>query len=97
MNPVTKTFQYGGQTVTLETGRIARQATGAVLITVENTSILCTVVAEKSMRPGRDFFPLAVHYVEKTYAVGKIPGGFLITDRCHAINMSGHNMTAETI
>ena len=76
MNPVTKTFQYGGQTVTLETGRIARQATGAVLITVENTSILCTVVAEKSMRPGRDFFPLAVHYVEKTYAVGKIPGGF---------------------
>lgn len=76
MNPVTKTFQYGGQTVTLETGRIARQATGAVLVTVENTSVLCTVVAEKTQRPGRDFFPLAVHYVEKTYAVGKIPGGF---------------------
>ena len=76
MNPVTKTFQYGGQTVTLETGRIARQASGAVLVTVENTSVLCTVVAEKTARPGRDFFPLAVHYVEKTYAVGKIPGGF---------------------
>ena len=76
MNPVTKTFQYGGQTVTLETGRIARQASGAVLVTVENTSVLCTVVAEKTQRPGRDFFPLAVHYVEKTYSVGKIPGGF---------------------
>jgi polyribonucleotide nucleotidyltransferase len=76
VNPVTKTFQYGGQTVTLETGRIARQATGAVLVTVENTSVLCTVVAEKSAREGRDFFPLAVHYIEKTYAVGRIPGGF---------------------
>jgi polyribonucleotide nucleotidyltransferase len=76
VNPVTKTFQYGDQTVTLETGRIARQATGSVLVTVENTSVLCTVVAEKSQRPGRDFFPLAVHYVEKTYSVGKIPGGF---------------------
>ena len=76
MNPVTKTFQYGGQTVTLETGRIARQASGAVMVTVENTSVLCTVVAEKSPREGRDFFPLAVHYTEKTYAVGKIPGGF---------------------
>ena len=76
VNPVTKTFQYGGQTVTLETGRIARQATGSVLVTVENTSVLCTVVAEKTQREGRDFFPLAVHYIEKTYAVGKIPGGF---------------------
>jgi polyribonucleotide nucleotidyltransferase len=76
VNPVTKTFQYGGQTVTLETGRIARQASGAVLVTVENTSVLCTVVAEKTQREGRDFFPLAVHYTEKTYAVGKIPGGF---------------------
>ena len=76
VNPVTKTFQYGGQTVTLETGRIARQASGAVLVTVENTSVLCTVVAEKTERPGRDFFPLAVHYQEKAYAVGKIPGGF---------------------
>jgi polyribonucleotide nucleotidyltransferase len=76
VNPVTKTFQFGGQTVTLETGRIARQASGSVLVTVENTSVLCTVVAERTQRPGRDFFPLAVHYVEKTYSVGKIPGGF---------------------
>ncbi|EAQ97311.1 polyribonucleotide nucleotidyltransferase [Congregibacter litoralis] len=76
MNPVTKTFQYGGHTVTLETGRIARQATGAVLVTVENTSVLVTVVAEKTAREGRDFFPLAVHYIEKAYSVGKIPGGF---------------------
>jgi polyribonucleotide nucleotidyltransferase len=76
VNPVTKSFQYGGQTVTLETGKIARQASGAVMVTVENTSVLCTVVAEKTQRPGRDFFPLAVHYTEKTYSVGKIPGGF---------------------
>jgi polyribonucleotide nucleotidyltransferase len=76
VNPVTKSFQYGGRTVTLETGRIARQATGAVLVTVENTSVLVTVVAEKSMREGQDFFPLSVHYQEKTYSVGKIPGGF---------------------
>jgi len=76
VNPVTKTFQYGGQTVSLETGRIARQASGSVLVTVENTSVLCTVVAEKTAREGRDFFPLAVHYIEKTYSVGKIPGGF---------------------
>jgi polyribonucleotide nucleotidyltransferase len=76
VNPVTKTFQYGDQTVTLETGRIARQATGAVLVTVENTAVLCTVVAEKTAQAGRDFFPLAVHYQEKAYAVGKIPGGF---------------------
>ncbi len=76
MNPVKKTFQYGGQTVTLETGRIARQASGAVLVTVENTSVLVTVVAEKTAKPNQPFFPLAVHYTEKTYAVGKIPGGF---------------------
>ncbi|PLW83898.1 polyribonucleotide nucleotidyltransferase [Kineobactrum sediminis] len=76
MNPVTKTFQYGGQTVTLETGRIARQATGAVLVTIENTAVLVTVVAERTAKPGQPFFPLGVHYGEKTYAVGKIPGGF---------------------
>ena len=76
MNPVTKTFQYGGQTVTLETGRIARQATGAVLVTVENTTVLCTVVADRTAKPGQPFFPLSVHYQEKTYASGKIPGGF---------------------
>ncbi len=76
MNPVTKTFQYGGQTVTLETGRIARQATGAVLVTVENTSVLVYRCGRENGSEGRDFFPLAVHYIEKTYSVGKIPGGF---------------------
>jgi len=76
MNPITKTFAYGDRTVTLETGKIARQATGAVMVTMENTSVLCTVVAEKNMRPGRDFFPLSVHYIEKTYSVGRIPCGF---------------------
>ena len=76
MNPVTKTFIYGDQTITLETGRVARQATGSVLVTVENTSVLCTVVAAKSAKPGQPFFPLGVHYIEKTYSVGKIPGGF---------------------
>jgi polyribonucleotide nucleotidyltransferase len=76
MNPVTKTFKYGDQTVTLETGRIARQATGSVLVTVENTSVLCTVVADRTAKPGQPFFPLGVHYIEKTYSVGKIPGGF---------------------
>ena len=76
MNPVKKTFQYGGKTVTLETGRVARQATGSVLISIDNTVVLCTVVAKKDMREGQDFFPLSVHYQEKTYSVGKIPGGF---------------------
>nr|WP_299245291.1 polyribonucleotide nucleotidyltransferase [uncultured Halomonas sp.] len=76
MNPVKKTFQYGQSTVTLETGRIARQATGAVQVTMDDTVVLCTVVARKDTKPGQDFFPLSVHYQEKTYAVGKIPGGF---------------------
>ena len=77
MNPVTKTFQFGQSTVTLETGRIARQASGAVLVTVDNdVSVLVTVVAAKQPDPGKDFFPLSVHYQEKTYAAGKIPGGF---------------------
>ena len=76
MNPVKKTFQYGRSTVTLETGRIARQATGAVRVTMDETVVLCTVVARKETKPGQDFFPLSVHYQEKTYAVGKIPGGF---------------------
>ncbi len=76
VNPVKKTFQYGRSTVTLETGRIARQATGAVMVTMDETVVLCTVVARKDAKPGQDFFPLSVHYQEKTYAVGKIPGGF---------------------
>ena len=76
MNPVQTTFQYGSSTVTLETGRIARQATGAVLVTMDDTVVLCTVVGRKELKPGQDFFPLSVHYQEKTYSVGKIPGGF---------------------
>ncbi|MCO2499063.1 polyribonucleotide nucleotidyltransferase [Pseudomonas aeruginosa] len=76
MNPVTKQFQFGQSTVTLETGRIARQATGAVLVTMDDVSVLVTVVGAKSPAEGRDFFPLSVHYEEKTYAAGRIPGGF---------------------
>ncbi|ELY20897.1 Polyribonucleotide nucleotidyltransferase [Vreelandella titanicae BH1] len=76
VNPVKKTFQYGRSTVTLETGRIARQATGAVMVTMDDTVVLCTVVARKEANPSQPFFPLSVHYQEKTYAVGKIPGGF---------------------
>lgn len=76
MNVVKKTFQYGDHEVTLETGRIARQATGSVIVTMGNTSVLCTVVAEQKAKAGQAFFPLSVHYIEKTYSVGKIPGGF---------------------
>ena len=76
MNVVKKTFQYGDQEVTLETGRIARQASGSVLISMGSTSVLCTVVADPKAKPGQAFFPLGVHYIEKTYSVGKIPGGF---------------------
>ena len=77
MNPVTKKFQFGQSTVTLETGRIARQASGAVLVSVDNdVTVLVTVVAAKQADPSKDFFPLSVHYQEKTYAAGKIPGGF---------------------
>ncbi|MCC4273177.1 polyribonucleotide nucleotidyltransferase [Marinomonas communis] len=77
MSITTKTFQYGNQEVTLETGRIARQATGAVLCTMGDAQVLATVVGAKSANAGQDFFPLSVHYQERTYAVGKIPGGFL--------------------
>ncbi|NNG22211.1 polyribonucleotide nucleotidyltransferase [Telluria aromaticivorans] len=75
-NKVSKTFQYGQHTVTLETGEIARQASGAVVVSVEDTVVLATVVARKDAKPGQDFFPLTVDYIEKTYAAGKIPGGF---------------------
>jgi polyribonucleotide nucleotidyltransferase len=76
LNPKTKTFQYGDQQVTLETGRVARQASGAVLITMGENQVLCTVVGNKKARPDQAFFPLSVHYQQKTYSVGKIPGGF---------------------
>ncbi len=74
--PVTKTFQYGQHTVTLETGVIARQATAAVMASMDDTSVLVSVVAKKDAVEGQDFFPLTVNYQEKTYAAGKIPGGF---------------------
>ena len=76
MKAIRKTFQYGANQVTLETGEIARQATGSCLVTVDDTVVLCTVVAAKNAKPGQDFFPLTVDYVEKTYAAGRIPGGF---------------------
>ncbi len=73
---VRKEIMWAGRPLVMETGRIARQADGAVLVTHGGTTVLCTAVAEKKQRPGVDFFPLGVHYQEKTYAVGKIPGGF---------------------
>lgn len=75
-NKVTKTFQWGNNTVTLETGEIARQAGGAVVVDIDGTVVLATVVASKTAKPGQDFFPLTVDYIEKTYAAGKIPGSF---------------------
>jgi polyribonucleotide nucleotidyltransferase len=71
-----QTFSYGAHTVTLETGRLARQADGAVLVTMSDTVVLVTAVARKQAVAGRDFFPLTVNYQEKTYAAGRIPGGF---------------------
>ncbi|MCE9679101.1 polyribonucleotide nucleotidyltransferase [Shewanella sp. AS1] len=76
MNPIVKSFEYGQHTVTLETGVIARQADAAVLASMGDTTVLVTVVGKKTEEPGRDFFPLTVNYQEKTYAAGKIPGGF---------------------
>jgi len=71
-----KEFKWGEKTVVLETGKIARQADGAVLVTIGQTTVLCTAVAAKSAKPGQDFFPLTVNYQEKAFAAGKIPGGF---------------------
>jgi polyribonucleotide nucleotidyltransferase len=76
LNPIKKTFTLGTQQVTLETGEIARQAHGAVICTVDDTVVLAAVTASKSAKPGQSFFPLTVDYAEKTYAAGKIPGGF---------------------
>ena len=75
-NKVTKTFTWGKHTVTMETGEIARQATGAVLVDIEGTVVLATVVAQKSAKAGQDFFPLTVDYREKFTAAGKFPGGY---------------------
>ena len=76
MSVVSKSFSYGSHTVTIETGEMARQADGAVKVSMGDTVVLVTAVAEKTARAGRDFFPLTVNYVEKTYAAGRIPGGF---------------------
>lgn len=76
MAKVTKTFQYGGHAVRLETGEIARQASGAVMASMGDTVVLATVVAAKEAKPGQDWFPLTVDYQERTYAAGRIPGGF---------------------
>ncbi len=75
-NKITKSFQWGDHTVRLETGEIARQAGGAVLVDIEGTVVLATVAASKTAKSGQDFFPLTVDYIEKTYAAGKIPGSF---------------------
>ncbi len=73
---ITRELTWGGRRLTLETGRIARQADGAVLATYGETSVLCTAVALRQVKPGQDFFPLTVNYQEKSFAAGKIPGGF---------------------
>ena len=76
MAKVTQSFQYGSHTVVLETGEIARQASGAVMVHMAGTVVLVTVVGSAKPLEGKDFFPLSVHYVEKFYAGGRIPGGF---------------------
>ncbi len=76
MGAIKKSFKYGDHTVTIETGELARQADGAVLVTMSDTVVLVTAVGLKKATPGRDFFPLTVNYQEKTYAAGRIPGGF---------------------
>ncbi|MEJ2765500.1 polyribonucleotide nucleotidyltransferase [Photobacterium sp. MCCC 1A19761] len=76
MNPIVKTFQYGNHTVTLETGVMARQATAAVMVSMDDTAVFVSVVGKKEAVEGQDFFPLTVNYQERTYAAGKIPGGF---------------------
>ena len=70
-NKVSKSFQWGQHTVTIETGEIARQSSGAVMVNIDDTVVLATVVASKSAKAGQDFFPLTVDYIEKTYAAGK--------------------------
>jgi polyribonucleotide nucleotidyltransferase len=76
LNKISKSFQYGDHTVTLETGEIARQASAAVIASMDDTVVMATVVGAKETRPGQDFFPLTVDYQEKVYAAGNIPGGF---------------------
>src|SRR2546423_2122721 len=76
VNPIKKSIPFGRHTLTLEAGEIARQAGGAVVVSLDDTVVLVTAVAAKNAKPGQDFFPLTVDYQEKTYAAGRIPGGF---------------------
>ncbi|PHM45177.1 polynucleotide phosphorylase/polyadenylase [Xenorhabdus mauleonii] len=76
LNPIVRKFQYGQHTVTIETGMMARQATAAVMVNMDDTAVFVTVVGQKKMKPGQDFFPLTVNYQERTYAAGRIPGSF---------------------
>ena len=71
-----KEIEWGGRPLVIETGKIARQADGAVMVTYGGTKVLCTAVAQKTPKAGIDFFPLTINYQEKTFAAGKIPGGF---------------------
>jgi len=71
-----KEIIWGGRTLTFETGKVARQADGAVMVSYGGTTVLCTAVGASSAKPGIDFFPLTVNYQEKTFAAGRIPGGF---------------------
>ena len=75
-NITTKSIQWGEETLTLETGRVARQADGSVIATYGETSVMANVTYARQVKPGQDFFPLTVHYQEKYYAAGKVPGGF---------------------
>ena len=76
MTAFSKTFQYGADTVTLQTGEIARQASSAIIASMGDTVVLVTAVGKKEANPGQSFFPLTINYQERTYAAGKIPGGF---------------------
>jgi polyribonucleotide nucleotidyltransferase len=76
-NVFRKEIDFAGKTIILETGKVARQADAAIMATIGETTVLCTVVGAKTVKEGQDFFPLTVHYQEKTYAAGKIPGRLL--------------------
>jgi len=94
MNPIKKSFQYGNRTVTIETGEIARQSSGCVIIDVEGTTVLVSTVGKKDMKPGQAFFPLTVNYQEKRYAGGKIPSGFIKRENRPS---DGETLTARLI
>ena len=77
---ITKEIQWGGATLSMKTGKVARQADGAVMVSMGNTVVLCTVVSAKTVKEGISFFPLTVHYREMAFAAGKIPGGYMKSD-----------------